>query len=80
MEDVNDKGYYNIYGYTPSNSITIIWCIDDVKQVRPDLNDEQCLDVLGRADQKHDASMGITFETLRFNADYLYPQEKVANG
>ena len=80
MEDVNDKSYYNIYGYTPSNSIAIIWCIDDVKQVRPDLNDEDCLDVLYYADRKHDASMGITYDTLQYISDYLYPQEKVANG
>ena len=76
MEDERDFGY----GYNPSNSIAIIWCLDDVKQVRPDLNDEQCLDVLRYADRKHDASMGITYDTLEFAADYLYKQEKVANG
>ena len=80
MEDVNDKSYYNIYGYTPSNSIAIIWCIDDVKQVRPDLNDEDCLDVLNYADRKHDASMGISYDTLQYIANYSSPQEEVANG
>jgi len=76
MEDERDFGY----GYNPSNSIAIIWCLDDVKQVRPDLNDEQCLDVLRYADRKHDASMGITYDTLGFVADYLYKKEEVANG
>ena len=76
MEDERNFGY----GYNPSNSIAIIWCIDDVKSIREDLNDEQCLDVLNYADRKHDASMGITYETLTCIANYLYPQETVANG
>ena len=76
MEDERNFGY----GYNPSNSIAIIWCIDDVKSIREDLNDEQCLDVLRYADRKHDASMGITYETLTCIANYLYPQETVANG
>ena len=76
MEDKKDFGY----GYNPSNSIAIIWCIDDVKSIREDLNDEQCLDVLNYADRKHDASMGITYDILEWIADYLYPQEEVANG
>ena len=76
MEDERNFGY----GYNPSNSIAIIWCIDDVKSIREDLNDEQCLDVLNYADRKHDASMGITYETLACIANYLYQQETVANG
>lgn len=76
MEDERNFGY----GYNPSNSIAIIWCIDDVKSIREDLNDEQCLDVLNYADRKHDASMGITYDTLQYISDYLYPQEEVANG
>jgi len=76
VEDERNFGY----GYNPSNSIAIIWCIDDVKQVRPDLNDEDCLDVLNYADRKHDATMGITYDILEWIADYLYPQEEVANG
>jgi len=71
MEDEINFGY----GYNPSNSIAIIWCLDDVKRIRDDLNDEQCLDVLRYADRKHDASMGITYDTLEFVADYLYKQD-----
>jgi hypothetical protein len=68
-------------GYDDTNSVAIIWCIDDVKSVRPDLTDDQCLDVLGRADSKHDATLGVTWETLECIADYLFPQEEdVANG
>ena len=66
------------YGYNDTNSIAIIWCIDDVKSIRSDLNDEECLDVLGRADQKHDASMGISFDTLHFHANYLFPKKEIS--
>ena len=66
------------YGYNDTNSIAIIWCIDDVKSIRSDLNDEECLDVLDRADQKHDASMGISFDTLHFHANYLFPKKEIS--
>lgn len=68
------------YGYDDTNSIAIIWCIDDVKSIRSDLNDEECLDVLGRAEQKHDAGMGISYDTLHYHANYLFPKKEVSNG
>ena len=57
------------------DSISIVWCIDDVKEVRPDLDDEQAWDVLQAVKDNHDATMGISWDTLEYAADHLYPVE-----
>ena len=60
------------------NSIFIEWCIDDVKDVREDLDDEQAMEVLEFVKDRHDATLGITWRTLEYAADYLYPEEVAA--
>ena len=62
-------------GAANKHSIFIEWCIDDVKEVREDLDDEQAMEVLEFVKDKHDATMGITWDTLEYAADYLYPEE-----
>jgi hypothetical protein len=57
------------------HSIFIEWCIDDVKDVREDLDDDQAMEVLEFVKDKHDATLGITWDTLEYAADYLYPEE-----
>ena len=61
--------------------ISIVWSVDDVKCVRPDLTKEQCCEVLVCAEHYHDASVGISWVVLETHADTLYPagdvQEKV---
>jgi hypothetical protein len=74
---VKEKKNYG-YGYDDSNSIAIVWEIDDVKSIRPDLDDDKCMEVLGYADKKHDASIGISWETLEWHCDYLFPVKEEA--
>lgn len=57
------------------DAIFIEWCIDDVKEVRPDLDDEQAWDVLQMVKDNHDATIGISWDTLEYAADHLYPEE-----
>ena len=57
------------------DSISIVWSIDDVKEVREDLDDEQAMEVLEFVKDKHDATLGITWDTLQYAADHLYPEE-----
>ena len=77
---VKEKKNYG-YGYDDTNSIAIIWEIEDVKSIRPDLTDNECLDVLCFADRKHDASLGICWDTLEWHCDYLFPvKEEASNG
>lgn len=52
--------------------IAAIWSIEDVLSVRPDLNAEQCWEVLEQVGRKHDAGIGITWNTLEFTAHWLF--------
>lgn len=56
-------------------SISIVWSIEDVQEVRPDLNDAQAYEVLKRVEEDHDASIGVNWEVLDIVADILYPKE-----
>ncbi|MGA2254537.1 MAG: hypothetical protein ABSG53_07750 [Thermoguttaceae bacterium] len=56
------------------HSIAAIWCIDDVKGIRPDLTDEQASEVLEEVGRKHDAEYGINWTTLECMADILFPK------
>lgn len=51
------------------DEIAIIWHIDDVKEVAPDITDEQAREVLGLAYRYHDAEVGINWDTLRYYAN-----------
>ena len=55
--------------------IAAFWHIDDVKGIRPDLDDEQAMEVLNRVDHYHDCEHGITWLHLEMAADYLYPEQ-----
>jgi hypothetical protein len=57
------------------DKIAITWHIDDVKELRPDLTDDQAREVLQQAKDRHDAGIGITWEVLEIHADDLFPKE-----
>ena len=61
-----------------AEEIAISWHIDDVREIRPDLTDEQCREVLQQAERRHDASVGINWEVLAIHADDLFPKESEA--
>lgn len=50
------------------DTIEITWTVDDVLEVAPDLNMEQCRQVLARAIDLHDANIGINWEVLEWHA------------
>ena len=62
--------------FNPERQIAIIWSLEDVQEIRPDLSDDECMEVLGFAEKKHDASIGINWDTLEIWADYLYPRNR----
>jgi hypothetical protein len=51
------------------------WYIDDIQQVRPDLDDDQCIRVLEVMESNFDANDGINWDVIRANAYNLYPIE-----
>jgi hypothetical protein len=54
--------------------IGVVWCIQDVQEVRPDLTDDQAWEVLQEVERKHNSELGISWTTLEIFADELYPQ------
>lgn len=81
-ENAEEKINYG-YGYDESNSIAIIWCIDDVRKVLEDyesfdcldLSDDDCLEVLGSIENNHDANYGISWDTIYYTLCELYDEE-----
>ena len=57
------------------DTIALLWCVDDVLEIRPDLNQDQASEVLMMVEDKHDAGIGVNWDTLQIWADYLYPEE-----
>lgn len=55
-------------------AMAIVWQVDDVLSIRPDLTEEQAGEVLGRAEDIHDASIGVSWDTLECCADDLFPE------
>jgi len=56
--------------------IAAIWSVEDVKNVRPHLTDEQAWEVLEQVGDKHDAEWGISWTTLETVADDLFPMTR----
>ena len=56
------------------DEIAIIWSVEDVMQECYWLTREQALDVLRRIDQNHDATIGINWEVIYYNAERMYPE------
>lgn len=54
--------------------IAILWGVEDVQAVRPDLSREQSWEVLQRAEQRHDGDTGITFNSLGVEAEEMFPK------
>jgi len=67
INELYDKIYWN-----DKNSIVILWHTDDVKSIRPDLDDDQCMKVLNKVSRNHDAQIGVNWDVLEFWADELY--------
>lgn len=60
----------------PDDYIVIKWHIDDVKDVRPDLTDEQAREVLQSAKRYHDADIGINWGVLAKHARFIFGKQE----
>ena len=54
--------------------IHIIWCVDDVLLYVTRLTREQAKEVLHEAYRRHDAELGITWDTFSIYADIMFPE------
>jgi hypothetical protein len=53
--------------------VAIVWSIEDVQGVRPDLNADQAWEVLQDCRDKHDSEWGFTWTFIKDVADDLFP-------
>jgi hypothetical protein len=53
--------------------IAINWYISDVKQVRPDLTNDQAQAVLQCIRDNHDANEGVNWDVIEHTAQDMYP-------
>lgn len=58
-----------------AREIAVVWEIDDVLVLRPDLNDDQAWLVLQHAQRCHDAGVGLNWESIESAAESLYGPE-----
>jgi hypothetical protein len=82
---MSDKKVYYGHGYDESNSIAIIWTIEDVRQVIGNygnleflndvMSDDDCLDILGIIESNHDANYGISWDTIFYTLHDEYADE-----
>ena len=56
--------------------ITIHWGVEDVLSIRPDLSEDQALDVLEATEKNHDCSIGINWDIIEGHASNLFPETK----
>lgn len=52
--------------------IHIVWHIDDVKEIRDDLTEEECREVLQFIKNNHDSNVGVNWGTIEAAANFLF--------
>lgn len=57
--------------------IAIIWSVEDVLIMRPDLSDDSAWAVLQACDRHFDSSIGITWDVIEDAADELFPEHEL---
>lgn len=77
ITEIEQMGYAVVNqtnGDRDSKKISIEWHIDDVLEIRPDLDERKAMKVLNMVERKHDATVGVNWEVLDFWATELYPE------
>ena len=59
--------------YDTEDKIFVSWSIEEVREIRPDLTDEQCRKVLRKVKDGHDANLGISWDILETVSYDMYP-------
>jgi len=72
------RNYCNQVG----QEISLIWGIDDVHQANKNthhrvLSDQEALLILGNVERHHDASLGISWETITWHITHYFETERV---
>jgi len=54
--------------------VAVVWAVEDVRTVRPDLNDDQAWQVLQECRRVHDCNDGFNWLFIETVAENLYPE------
>lgn len=83
VDAISNANLYDIHdlkNVLDPNCMSIHWCTDDVRHASDyELTEEECRRALGYANARHDAEWGITWETLRVHAEYVYEERTTNN-
>ncbi len=60
--------------YEETGTLVDEWNVDDVGVHRPDLTEDQAIEVLAFIAKKFDANIGINWDVIDSSAHYLYPE------
>ena len=74
-ESVNKDLKDTLHKYLRPDTITIFWCVEDVQERAPYLDDIQARRVLEFIKKGHDANDGINWGVIDAATEYLYPRE-----
>ncbi len=55
-----------------NEQVAVLWSVNDVVELRPDLTTRQAFEVLQHAKRMHDVRFGINWDTLDFAAEQLF--------
>jgi hypothetical protein len=61
--------------FARQRQVAIVWEVDDVLVLRPDLSDDQAWEVLQHAQQEHDAEIGLNWHALESATTALFGPE-----
>jgi hypothetical protein len=60
--------------YEETGTLVDEWNVDDVGVQRPDLTEDQAIEVLALIAHNFDANIGINWDVIDSAAEYLYPE------
>jgi hypothetical protein len=71
------RNYCNLVG----SEISLIWGIDDVHQANENLNyrvlsDQEAMVILGHVEHSHDATQGISWDTITWHISHYFETER----
>ena len=71
-----DRDEVDIHGTLKNRrQIAVIWSVDDVLEIRPDLTEDEAWNVLQAVEDDHDANVGICWDVLEYHANCLFGPE-----
>jgi hypothetical protein len=56
--------------------VAIVWCVEDVQEVRPDLKKGQAWKVLQECSRVHDCELGFNWMLIQTVADDMFPRSR----